>query len=113
MNISRYTLAAAISSSLALGGCQQRMGPEAQRLYDEELAKIEGRLITLDAYEQIGSGSSYEEAVYLLGEGTEVTRSRVGGQDIVIYQWVRPDGGNIALTYNHGALVSKSQAGLT
>lgn len=31
-----------VAVAFALAACQQQMGPEAQALYDEELAKLEG-----------------------------------------------------------------------
>lgn len=42
----------------------------------------------------------------------ELSRSNVGDNEIVVYQWKNPDGSNVIATYSNGHLVSKAQAGL-
>lgn len=104
-----------IAFALVLAACQQELDGRAKELYDEELAKLEGEMwpaINSDNFGQMQIGSSYEEAVSLLGPGEEVSRTESAGQSIVIYQWMRPDGANISLTFSNNALVSKAQAGL-
>ncbi len=116
MNISSYISRGGISLLLlALAACQQPLSPDAQRLYEEELAEVRGeQSLTLVAFEQIQLGDKYDDAVRVLGsDGSEQVRSKAGEHDVVIYEWRDGYGRNIALTFHNDVLVSKAQAGLT
>lgn len=42
----------------------------------------------------------------------ELSRSSLGGSEVVVYQWKNRDGSNVIGTFRNGQLVSKAQSGL-
>lgn len=104
-----------VVATLVLVACQEKLSPRAEQLMQESRAELAGETwpkINADNFARLKMGSSYEDAVALIGPGEEMSRSEMTGQSVVIYEWLRPDGGNISLTFNNGILVSKAQAGL-
>ena len=68
--------------------------------------------INMDAYDRISIGMSSEAITKILGKGTELSRSELAGYTIVMYQWIRSDGGNIVVAFHDGKVISKAQYGL-
>ncbi|MBE7381259.1 MAG: DUF3862 domain-containing protein [Leptolyngbya sp. SIO1E4] len=69
--------------------------------------------ITLEDYERLETGMSYDEVADILGEGEETARVAIEGAPLTIsYQWMNPDGGNVLVTFQDDELASKAQAGL-
>ncbi len=70
--------------------------------------------ITLEKFNQIENGMTYEEVVSIIGEeGTLSTESSYGNQTMRIYSWYASDGiSNATITFMNGNVKGKSQIGL-
>lgn len=53
-----------------------------------------------------------QQVFSLIGEGEEIASSSFSDTEIVSYQWMNSDGGNIIAMFENGKLTSKAQAGL-
>lgn len=70
--------------------------------------------ITLDIFNQITVGMTYEEVKALIGsDGTLMTDTNIGGIQSTMYMWKAADGiGNASIMFQNNAVVSGSQTGL-
>lgn len=70
--------------------------------------------ITLEIFNQIQVGMTYEEVKELIGsDGTLMTDTNIGGIQSTMYMWKAADGiGNASIMFQNGAVVSGSQTGL-
>lgn len=70
--------------------------------------------ITLELFNQIQVGMTYEEVKELIGsDGTLMTDTNIGGIQSTMYMWKAADGiGNASIMFQNGAVVSGSQTGL-
>lgn len=70
--------------------------------------------ITLEQYNSIETGMSYDEVVSLLGgEGSLLSDSEISGYTAQVYQWNGTSlGANATVTFSDGKVMSKSQFGL-
>lgn len=70
--------------------------------------------ITLDIYNQITPGMTYDEVKTLIGsDGSLVTDTNLGGVQSTMYMWKSADGtGMASIMFQDGAVVSSSQSGL-
>lgn len=69
--------------------------------------------ISLAQYGELQTGSSYRQAVALLGaEGTEMSSNDLGGTHTVMYQWKAGSMANMNAIFQNDKLVSKAQFGL-
>ncbi len=77
------------------------------------VTKDGGADITMDKYNQIKNGMSYEEIVKIIGsEGEQSSNSKIGNVEISSYRWKGPNYSNIFATFKDNKLTSKSQNGL-
>lgn len=69
---------------------------------------------TLDIFNQIEIGMSYEEIVQLVGaEGTLSTESGYSNQTMKVYYWYSSNGiSNMTISFMNGKVSAKSQIGL-
>ena len=70
--------------------------------------------ITLEQYEQIEEGMTYDKVVEIIGgEGEAISESNTEDSITVVYIWKGSDGvSNATLTFYNNALFSKAQTGL-
>lgn len=71
--------------------------------------------ITLDEYNRIKSGMSYDEVTEIVGSyGTEMARSEIAGYQSFVVTWdgVGSLGANASFTFSNGKLYAKAQLGL-
>lgn len=69
--------------------------------------------LTMDKYNQIKTGMSYEEIVKIIGsEGEESNSSTAGNFEIKTYTWKGPKFTRIFATFRNNELSAKSQTGL-
>lgn len=68
--------------------------------------------ITMEKYNQVSTGMSYEDVKNILGEGEELSSSEVGGFVTVMYMWKNKDGSNMNVMFQNDAVNTKSQFGL-
>ena len=67
----------------------------------------------LAAFNSLETGMSYDAAIAAIRRnGTEISRSELGGVSTVMYSWQNPDGSNMNAMFQNGRLVSKAQFGL-
>ena len=69
---------------------------------------------TLEKFNQIQTGMTYQEVVEIMGEeGTLSTESSYGDQTVQIYYWYAKNGiSNATISFTNGVVSAKSQIGL-
>jgi len=76
---------------------------------------VDGKKITVDEYEEIEAGMSYDEVCDIIGgEGELLSESSIAGYDGAIYSWEGKGsvGANANVTFQNGEVVTKAQIGL-
>jgi len=69
--------------------------------------------VTLAQYNQLQTGMSEQQVYAILGPGTEISRSDIGGIVTVMYQWDGDGfGANMNAMFQNGHLIQKAQFGL-
>lgn len=94
--------------------------PEYAKQVLEILQHIRPPRTTMEMYERLDThaylddkGDFLYHAWFIFGRlPDELSRSSIGSNEVVVYQWKNPDGGNVIGTFNNGQLVSKAQSGL-
>ncbi len=77
------------------------------------LVNIDGKDITLEQFNNIQMGSSYEEVCKVVGrEGLLSSQVNIVGQESIMYTWMNKNGGNFNITFSNGVVSMKSQFGL-
>lgn len=65
--------------------------------------------ITLDKYNKINNGITYDQLKEALGEGQVLSQSKIMNTESTIYQYVNKDGSNANFTFNGDKLELKAQ----
>jgi hypothetical protein len=65
--------------------------------------------ITLDKYNQVKEGMTYDQVKAILGDGQESTRSKIANIETVMYEWINKNGSNANFTFQGDKLNMKSQ----
>jgi len=87
--------------------------PQAEIMPQPRAVQMQPSRITLSQFMKIEDGMSYQAIARLLGrDGTELSRSNLGGASTVIYQWQNDDLSNMNAMFQNGQLISKAQFGL-
>ncbi len=69
--------------------------------------------LSMDKYNQIKNGMSYEEVVKIIGsQGEQLSNSKAGSMEITSYNWKGANYSRIFATFSNNKLTSKSQASL-
>lgn len=68
--------------------------------------------ITLEQFNNVKEGMSYEEVVGLLGEGEVSSVTKIFDVTSTMYEWVNKDGSNMNAIFQGNSLMSKSQFNL-
>lgn len=68
--------------------------------------------VTMDKYNQIKNGMSYDQVKGILGDGQLTSLSVILDSKSEIYEWINAGGANINVTFNNGVVESKAQVGL-
>lgn len=68
--------------------------------------------ITMEKYNQVTTGMTYEQVQGILGEGTEMSRNEMAGYTTVMYMWENEDGSNMNIIFQNDAVNTKAQFGL-
>lgn len=93
----------------------EQSGQNEQEHTGANVAKAGGPEITLEEYEKIDEGMSYDQAAALIGSGgQEAAASSGSGYTIAIYSWDGNGGwgSNANITFLNGEVFGKSQSGL-
>jgi len=101
-----------IGLSMWLGGTSEMLETSSQSSYSKSSSKI-----TLEKFNQIQTGMTYEEVVEIIGEeGTVLSEVDMDiGEEYktIIYYWYGSDGiSNSNITFQGNKVVAKSQIGL-
>lgn len=54
--------------------------------------------VTLDMYNQVKEGMSFDEATAILGEGQLMSQAKILNMETLIYAWINSDGSNLSCT---------------
>ncbi|MDS0526062.1 DUF3862 domain-containing protein [Clostridium sp. SHJSY1] len=65
--------------------------------------------ITLDKYNKINNGMTYDQLKEVLGEGQILSQSKIMNTESTIYQYINKDGSNANFTFNGDKLELKAQ----
>lgn len=65
--------------------------------------------VTLDKYNKIKNGMTYDQAKTILGEGQLTSETEIMGTKDQIYDWINFDGANMNVTFENGKVDSKAQ----
>ena len=68
--------------------------------------------ITLEKYNQVKEGMSYEEVKAILGEGVITSESKILDITSTMYTYAKKNGSNATFTFSGGKLQAKAQFGL-
>ena len=68
--------------------------------------------ISLEKYNQLKDGMSYEEVAAILGDGFEQSKTEMIGSVLVTYQWRGDNFKYITASFQNGKLTSRSQFGI-
>ncbi|WP_346916610.1 DUF3862 domain-containing protein [Clostridium sp.] len=85
---------------------------------DEVTAKAQAGLgnkdagITLDKYNQVTEGMTYDEVKAILGEGQLTSKIKIMDTESIIYSWINKDGSNANFTFSGDKLDMKAQFNL-
>lgn len=87
---------------------------------DSSISSITTEKVTLEQFQKIEVGMSYQEVVQIIGsEGEEISRNKIEGIpgvmdliETVMYQWINVDGSNMNAIFQNDKLFQKSQFGL-
>ena len=68
---------------------------------------------TIAKFDAITTGMSYPDVTTLMGSsGEELSRSDLGGFVTIVFSWKNADGSSISVTFENGAVFTKTQSGL-
>jgi Beta-lactamase inhibitor (BLIP) len=74
---------------------------------------IGGSTVTMEKYNQIQTGMSYQQVVNIIGkQGEEMSRVELAGYTTVMYGWSNTGGSNMNAMFQNDRLMSKAQLGL-
>ena len=68
--------------------------------------------VTMDMYNQVKEGMSYDEVVSILGEGTLSSQTSIMGMESTIYTWGNVIGGYMTCTFTGDEVSLKAQSNL-
>lgn len=68
--------------------------------------------ITLEKYNQVTDGMSYDEVKEILGEGQITSQTKIMDVECLMYTWMNKDGSNANLTFSSDKLGVKAQFNL-
>ena len=68
--------------------------------------------VTLEQFNNVKEGMSYEEVVGILGEGEVISVTKIFDITTIMYDWVNKDGSNMNATFSSNSLSVKSQFNL-
>jgi ABC-type Na+ efflux pump permease subunit len=79
---------------------------------NEKDSKKQDTKITYENFLNIKMGQSYEEVVALLGEGKEISPSKVSSTKATVYDWKETGISDMNITIQNNVVIAKSQLGL-
>lgn len=79
---------------------------------NEKDSKKQDTKITYENFLNIKMGQSYEEVVALLGEGKEISSSKVSSTKVTVYDWKETGISDMNITIQNNVVIAKSQLGL-
>mgnify|MGYP006302654863 CR=1 FL=1 len=75
--------------------------------------QIDKSSYTMEEYNRIKTGMSYEKVVGILGAGGKViSRAKTDVYRTTVYSWQNQNGSNLTVKFRNGKVISKDQDGL-
>ena len=68
--------------------------------------------VTMEKFEQIKAGMTYEEVVAILGEGSEMDQPTLDKINAKMYEWNNPNGSGLSLVVKDGVVTTHMPYGL-
>lgn len=68
--------------------------------------------ITMDKYNQVKNGMTYDEVKGILGEGQILSETKIMDTTSVMYEYINKDGSNANFTFDSSGVVMKAQFNL-
>lgn len=68
--------------------------------------------ITLDQFNNVKEGMTYEEVKEILGEGQIISESEIMDSTSIMYEWINKNGSNMNAIFQGNSLMSKAQFSL-
>lgn len=68
--------------------------------------------VTLEQYNKVNNGMSYDEVKAILGDGQLISQSSMLGIESQIYSWINSNGSNMNVTFQGGKVETKAQINL-
>lgn len=68
--------------------------------------------VTLDKYNQVKEGMSFEEVTAILGEGELMSQTKILDMESIMYTWANSDGSNMNCTFTGDKMQMKAQFNL-
>lgn len=68
--------------------------------------------VTLEQYNSVNEGMTYEEVATILGEGQVSSETKILDSTAILYEWVNKNGSNMNAMFQDGTLTSKAQFNL-
>lgn len=68
--------------------------------------------VTLDKYNQVKEGMTYDKVKAVLGEGQIISQTKIMDIEAIIYSWANKDGSNMNCTFTGGKMSVKAQFNL-
>ena len=65
--------------------------------------------VTMDKYNKINNGMTYDQVKAILGEGQLSSQSLIVNVKDEIYSWINTDGSNMQVTFQNGKVDTKAQ----
>lgn len=65
--------------------------------------------VTMDKYNKIKNGMTYDQVKTILGEGQLTSQTEIVGIKDEIYEWINSDGANMSVTFQGGKVDTKAQ----
>jgi len=120
-----WTVISVIAASVALTGCNNRSpvnqvetptsGQDAGTFKPTKIVQTDKPpVVTLDEYNKLKTGLSYNAAVKIIGApGRKSLRRWPDAPHKVMYLWNNADNSNMYAVFDHGKLTEKTQFGLS
>jgi hypothetical protein len=68
--------------------------------------------VTMDKYNQVKEGMTYEQVKAILGEGQIISQTKIINAESIMYEWINKDGSNMNGTFSGNKLQAKAQINL-
>lgn len=104
----------AMLAAVSVGGCgSNNTSGSGNNQPKQEQKAPKGKEVTMDKFNQIQTGMSYDDVKGILGfDGCLSSETKLFNSDQKIFHWHNPKGGFLQISFKDGAVDSKMQSNL-